>query len=36
MFSAAADDRVGLGEDAQTQHFADGRIGDCRVEFSEH
>src|SRR5262245_42051559 len=33
MFSAGADDRVRLGQDAQPQHFVDGRIGDYRVDF---
>src|SRR5215510_8549367 len=36
MFSTGADDRVRLGQDAQPQHFVDGRIGDYRVEFPEH
>src|SRR5262245_32086746 len=36
MFSASAEDRVRLGQEAKRQHFVDGRVGDYRVELPEH
>ena len=36
VLAPCGDDRLGLGQNAQAQHLVDRRIGDHRIEFSEH